>query len=169
MSQRVASCLLLLMATEMRLSGVHVAWAHRMDDSERAGTVNTHCWKVARVVFVSSDKGAQWANMYRGALGILKLTGVRWFGGRAYSKSEGTCVNADFSVVRDTCVLVTVEPTVVSPWLVFLPKVGENLEGHVLGDGREGESPSCISSAPPVSLNWIFIEGTNVTTRYIYF
>ena len=64
--------------------------------------VNTHCWKVAQVVFVSSDKGAQWANMYWGALGNLELTGVWWFGGRAYSKSEGTCVNAGCSVVRDT-------------------------------------------------------------------
>ena len=90
----MASCLSLLMATEMRLSGVQVAWAHGIDDSERAGTVNTHCWKVAWVVFVSSDKSAQWANMYRGASGNLELTGVRWFGGRAYSKLEGTCVNA---------------------------------------------------------------------------
>ena len=75
-SWRVASCLLLLMATEMRPSGVHVAWAHGIDDSKRVGTVNTHCRKVARVVFVSSDRGAQWANMYRGASGILKLAGV---------------------------------------------------------------------------------------------
>ena len=81
--------------------------------------MNTHCWKVAQVVFVSSNKGAQWANMYRGALGILELTGVQWFGGRAYSKLAGTCVSAGCSVVRDTCVLVTVEPTVVSLWLVF--------------------------------------------------
>ena len=51
MSWRVSSCLSLLMATEMRLSGVHVAWAHGIDDSKMAGTVNTHCWKVARVVF----------------------------------------------------------------------------------------------------------------------
>ena len=94
MSRRVASCLLLLMATEMRPSGVHVAWAHGIDDSKRVGTVNTHCWKVAWVVFVSPDKGAQWANMYQGASGILKLTGVRWFRGRAYSKSAGTCVSA---------------------------------------------------------------------------
>ena len=64
------------MATEMRLSGVQVAWAHGIDDSERAGTVNTHCWKVAWVVFVSSDRGAQWANMYRGALGNLEVVGV---------------------------------------------------------------------------------------------
>ena len=70
-----------------------------------------------------------------GALGILELTGVWWFGSRAYSKSAGTCVNAGCSVVRDTCVLVTVEPAVVSPWLVFLPEVGENHEGLVLGGG----------------------------------
>ena len=38
------------MATEMRPSRVHVAWAHGIDDSKRAGTVNTHCWKVARVI-----------------------------------------------------------------------------------------------------------------------
>ena len=123
------------MATEMHLSGVQVAWAHGFDDSERAGTVNTHCWKVARVVFVSSDKGAQWANMYRGASGNLEVVGVWWFGAMAYSKSEGTCVNAGCSLVRDTCVLVTVEPSVVTPWLVFLPKVGENHEGQVLGGG----------------------------------
>ena len=81
--------------------------------------MNTHCWKVAWVVFVSSDKGAQWANMYWGASGNLELTGVRWLRGRAYSRSEGTCVNAGCSMVIDTCVLVTVEPSVVSPWLVF--------------------------------------------------
>ena len=119
MSRRVASCLLLLMATEMRPSGVHVACAHGMDDSERAGTVNTHCWKVAWVVFVSSDKGAQWANMYWGASGILELAGVWWFRGRVYSRLSGTCACSGCSVVRDTCVLVTVEPTVVSLWLVF--------------------------------------------------
>ena len=79
MSRRVASCLLLLMATEMHPSRLHVAWAHGIDDSERAGMVNTHCWKAAQVVFVLSDRGAQWANMYRGALGILELAGVRWF------------------------------------------------------------------------------------------
>ena len=71
MSLRVASCLLLLMATEMRPLGVHVAWAHGMDDSERAGTVNTHCWKVARVVFVSSDKGAVGKHV-PGCLGYLR-------------------------------------------------------------------------------------------------
>ena len=32
----------------------------------------------------------------------------------------------------------------------FLPKVGENLEGLVLGGGQEDESASCVSSAPPV-------------------
>ena len=117
------------MATEMRLSGVQVDWDHRIDDFERAGTVNTHCCKVAWVVFVSSDKGAQLANMYQGASGNLKLTGVRWFGGRAYSKSEGTCVNAGCSVVRDTCVLVTVELTVVSPWLVFCLRLVRTLKG----------------------------------------
>ena len=94
---------------------VQVAWAHGIDNSKRAGTVTTHCWKVARVVFVLSDKGAQWANMYRGASGKLEVTGVRWYGGMAYSKLEGTCVNAGCSMVRDTCVLVTVKPLVVSP------------------------------------------------------
>ena len=91
--------------------------------------MNTHCWKVAWVVFVSSDKGAQWANMYQGASGILELTGVWWFGGRAYSKLEGTCLSAGCSVVRDTCVLVTVEPTVVSPWLVFCLRLVRTLKG----------------------------------------
>ena len=76
-----------------------------------------------------SDKGAQWANMYRGALGILELTGVWWFGGRAYSKLAGTCVSAGCSVVRDTCVLVTVEPTVVSPWLVFCLRLVRTMKG----------------------------------------
>ena len=99
------------------------------DDSKRAGTVNTHCWKVARVVFVSSDKGAQWANMYWGASGNLKLTGVWWFGCRAYSRLEGTCMNAGCSMVRDTCVLVTVEPSVVSPWLVFCLRLVKTLKG----------------------------------------
>ena len=100
-----------------------------IDNSKRAGTVHTHCWKVARVVFVSSNKGAQWVNMYQGASGNLELTGVRWFGGRAYSKSEGTCVNAGCSMVRDTCVLVTVEPSVVSPWLVFCLRSVKTLKG----------------------------------------
>ena len=31
----------------------------------------------------------------------------------------------------------------------FLPKVGENREGQVLGGRREVESLSCVSSAPP--------------------
>ena len=71
---------------------------------------------------MSFGRGAnvpEWANMYRGALGILELAGVWWFGGRAYAKLAGTCACAGCSVVRDTCVLVTVEPTVISPWLVF--------------------------------------------------
>ena len=111
-------------------SRVHVAWVHGIDDSKRAGTVNTHCWKVARVVFVSSDRGAQWANMYWGASGKLEVTGVRWFGGMAYSKLEGTCVNAGCSMVGDTCVLVTVEPSVVSPWLVFCLRLVRTLKGR---------------------------------------
>ena len=94
----------------------------------RAGTVNTHCWKVARVVFVLSDRGAQWANMYWGALGNLEVTGVQWFGGMTYSKSEGTCVNAGCSLVRDTRVLVTVKPLVVSPWLVFCLRLVRTLK-----------------------------------------
>ena len=32
----------------------------------------------------------------------------------------------------------------------FLPKVGENHEGQVLDGGLEGESSSCVSSAPPL-------------------
>ena len=59
MSLRVASCLLELMGTAMRPYRVHVAWAHVMENSERVGMVNTHCWKVALVVFVSADRGAQ--------------------------------------------------------------------------------------------------------------
>ena len=117
------------MATEMRPSGVQVAWAHGIDDSKRAGTVNTHCWKVARVVFVSSNRGAQWANMYRGASGKLEVVGVWWFGGMAYSKSEGTCVNAGCSIVRDTCVLVTVKPSAVTPWLVFCLRLVRTMKG----------------------------------------
>ena len=76
MSLRMASCLLEFMATAMRPSGVHVAWAHGIDDSKRAGTVNTHCWKVALVALVLSGRGAQWANIYRGASGARKLAGV---------------------------------------------------------------------------------------------
>ena len=56
MSRRIARCLSEFMATAMRPSGVHVAWAHGIDDSERAGTVNTHCWKVALVAFMLSDR-----------------------------------------------------------------------------------------------------------------
>ena len=62
-------------------------------------------------------------------MGFLELTGVRWFGGRAYSKLAGTCVNAGCFVVRDTCVLVTVEPTVVSPWLVFCLRLVRTMKG----------------------------------------
>ena len=80
MSRRVASCLSLLMATEMRLSGVHVAWAHGIDDSNMARTVNTHRWKAAWVVFVWSDRGAQWAT----------CTGLLWVSSRwlAFDGSE---------------------------------------------------------------------------------
>ena len=103
--------------------------AHGIDNSKRAGKVNTHCWKVAQVVFVSSDRGAQWANMYQGASGNLEVVGVRWFGGMAYSKSEGTCVNAGCSLVRDTSVLVTVKPLVVTPWLVFCLRLVRTMKG----------------------------------------
>ena len=145
-SRRVASCLLLLMAMEMRPSGVQVAWAHGIDNSERAGTVNTHCWKVSWVVFVSSDNGAQWANMYRGASCNLKLTGVWWIGGRVYSKLEGTCVNAGCSMVRDTCLLVTVEPSVVSPWLVFCLRLVKTLKGMcwVMGERMNLQVASAV-------------------------
>ena len=78
---------------------------------------------------MSSDRGAQWANMYRGASGNLELVGVWWFRGMVYSKSEGTCVNAGCSLVRDTCVLVTVEPSVVTPWLVFCLRLVRTMKG----------------------------------------
>ena len=137
----------------MRLSRVHVAWAHGIDDSERAGTVNTHCWKVARVVFVSSDRGAQWANMYRGALSILELAGVWWFGGRAYSKSAGTCTCAICSVVRDTCVLITVELTVISPWLVFCLRLVRTVKGlsWVVGEMVSLKVASAMRDSPKKS------------------
>ena len=57
------------------------------------------------------------------------MTGVWWFRGRAYSKLAGTCVNAGCSVVRDTCVLVTVELAVVSLWLVFCLRLVRTLKG----------------------------------------
>ena len=67
--------------------------------------------------------------MYWGASGIFKLTGVWWFGGRAYSKLAGTCACAGCSVVRDTCVLITVELTVVSPWLAFYLRLVRTMKG----------------------------------------
>ena len=53
----------------------------------------------------------------------------------------------------------------------FLPKVGENLEGLVLGGGQEGESPSCVSSAPPVVcarlVGSAFVHGVLANTHMV--
>ena len=53
----------------------------------------------------------------------------------------------------------------------FLPKIGENLEGHVLSDGQEGESLSCVSSAPPVVcarlVGGAFVHGVLANTHTV--
>ena len=53
----------------------------------------------------------------------------------------------------------------------FLPKVGENLEGLVLGGGQEDESPSCFSSAPPVVwarlVGGAFVHGALANTHTV--
>ena len=74
------------------------------------------------------------------------MVGVRWFGGMAYSKLEGTCVNAGCSLVRDTRVLVTVEPSVVTPWLVFCLRLVRTMKGKcwVVGERMSLQVASAV-------------------------
>ena len=84
--------------------------------------------------------------LFRSASGKLKVVGVWWFRGMAYSKSEGTCVNAGCSIVRDTCVLITVKPSKVSPWLIFCLRLVRTLKGKcwVVGERMSLQVASAV-------------------------
>ena len=95
--------------------------------------------------------------MYWGASGNLEVTGVRWFGGMAYSKLEGTCVNAGCSIVRDTRVLITVKLSVVSPWLVLCLRLVRTMKGKcwVVGERMSLQVASAVLLLKSVQDWWV--------------